>query len=101
MEQTTQCHRKQARDFQIPRVTMEDRIIQRPDQDQCWRVDPATCEPVPELQCNHEGADTRMVFHALHAGGTCVIHSDNPDVLVLHVVLLAHSPSLTKCHMKK
>ena len=67
-------------------------------EDQCWRVDAAACEPVPELQCNHEEADTRMVLHARHAGGTCVIHSDDTDVLVL---LLAHSPSLTKCYMKK
>ena len=39
-----------------------------------------------------------MVLHARHAGGTCIIHSDDTDVLVL---LLAHSPSLTKCYMKK
>ena len=67
-------------------------------EDQCWRLDAAACEPVPELQCNHEEADTRMVLHAPHAGGTCVIHSDDTDVLVL---LLAHSSSLTKCYMKK
>jgi len=42
-------------------------------EDQCWRVDAATCEPVPELQCNHEEADTPMVLHARHTGGTCVI----------------------------
>ena len=39
-----------------------------------------------------------MVLHARHAGGTCVVHSDDTDVLVL---LLAHSSSLTKCYMKK
>ena len=67
-------------------------------EDQCWRVDGVTCEPVPELQCNHEEADTRMVLHAWHAEGMYVIHSDDTDALVL---LLAHSPSLTKCYMKK
>ena len=67
-------------------------------EDQCWRVDAATCEPVPELPCNHEEADTRPVPHDRHAGGTCVIHCDDTDFLVL---LLAHSPSLTKCYMKK
>ena len=67
-------------------------------EDQCWRLDAAACEPVPELQCNHDEADTRMVLHARHAGGTCVIHSHDTDVLVL---LLAHSSSLTKCYMKK
>lgn len=39
-----------------------------------------------------------MVLHARHAGDTCVIHSDNTDVLVL---LLAHSRNLGKCYMKK
>ena len=67
-------------------------------EDQCWRVDRVTCEPVPELQCNHKEADTRMVLHAWHAGATCAIHSDDTDVLV---PLLARSPSLTKCYMKK
>jgi len=45
-----------------------------------------------------EEADTRMILHARHAGGKCVIHSDDTDVLVL---LPAHGPSLTKCHIKK
>lgn len=65
---------------------------------QYWRIDAAACEPFPELQCKHEEADARMVLHARHAGGTCVIHSDDTDVLVL---LLAHCSSLTKCYMKK
>ena len=106
MEQVAQCHRKQARNCQIPRVTMEDRSIQRfgnctmyvTTEDQCWRLDAAACEPVPELQCNHKEADTHMVLHARHAGGTCATHSDDTDVLVL---LLARSSSLTKCYMKK
>lgn len=38
---------------------------------------------VPELKSNHEEADTRMVIHASHAGGKCVIHSDYTGVLVL------------------
>ena len=67
-------------------------------EDQCWRADPAACEPVPELRCNHEEADTRMVLHARHTGGTSVIHSDDTDVLVL---LLAHSSSLTKYYMRR
>ena len=40
----------------------------------------------------------RMVLHARHAGGTCVIHSDDTDVLFLLLVL---SSSLTKSYMKK
>lgn len=52
-------------------------------EDQCWRVDAAACEPVPEVHCNHEEADTRVDLHARHTGGMCVIHSDDTDVLVL------------------
>lgn len=51
-------------------------------EDQCWRLDTAACDPVPEPQCNHEEADMRMVLLACHAGGTCVIHFDNTDVFV-------------------
>ena len=55
-------------------------------------------KPLPELECNHEEADTRMVLYARHAGSTCVIHSDDTDVFDL---LLAHSRNLAKCYMKK
>ena len=65
---------------------------------QCWRLETATCEPVPELECDHEEADTRMLLHARHAGGTCVIHSDDTDVFVL---MLAHNRNLGKCYVKK
>ena len=67
-------------------------------EDQCWRLGTGTCEPVPELECNHEQADTCMVLHAHHVGGMCVIHSDDTDVFVL---LLAHSQNLGKFYMKK
>ena len=48
----------------------------------------------PTLRCNHEEADTRMIFHAFHADemfvgkdvkGRIVIKSDDTDVLVLAV----------------
>ena len=80
------------------RGRLGNRIMYVTTEDQCWRLDAATCDPVPELECNHEEADTRMVLHAQHAGGTCVIHSDDTDVFVL---LLAHSRNLGKCYMKK
>ena len=67
-------------------------------QDECWRLQSTTSEQVPELQCNHEEADTRMILRAQHAGGTYVIHSDDTDVLIL---LLGHSEALGKCYMKK
>ena len=62
------------------RGTLGNWIMYVKTEDQCWRLDEATCEPVAGLECNHEQAETRMVLHACHAGGTCVIHSDDTDV---------------------
>ena len=53
---------------------------------------------VPELKSNQEEADTRIVLHAKHAGGNCVIHSEDTDVLVL---LLGHAHNLGKCYLQK
>ena len=53
---------------------------------------------VPELRCNHEEADTRMLLHAQHAAGKCVLHADDTDVLVL---FLGHTHNLGKCYLKK
>ena len=68
------------------------------DDSECWKLDSTTSEPVPELKCSHEEDDTCMIFHAQHAGGTCVIHSDDTDVQIL---LLSHSQALGKCYIKK
>ena len=67
-------------------------------EDQCWKLTSSASELVPELQCGHEEADTRIVLHAQHASGKCVIHCDNTDVLILP---LAHSQSLGECYIKK
>ena len=67
-------------------------------EDRSWRLDEATCEPVARLKCNHEQAETRMVLYACHAGGTCVIHSDDTDVFFLAP---AHSQNFVKCYTKK
>ena len=53
---------------------------------------------VPELRCYHEEAYTRMLLHVQHAGGKCVLHADDTDVLVL---LLGHAHNLGKCYLKK
>ena len=50
---------------------------------------------VPELRCNHEEADTRMLLHTQYVGGKCVLHADDTDVLVL---LLGHAHNLGKCY---
>ena len=65
---------------------------------ECWKLDSTTSEPVPELKCSHEEDDTCMILHAQHAGGTCVIHSDDTDVQIL---LLSHSQAIGKCYIKK
>lgn len=80
------------------RGRLGNRIMYVTNEDKCWRLDASRCEIVPELECNHEEADTRMILHARHAGGTCVIHSDDTDVFVL---LIAHSRHLGKCYIKK
>lgn len=67
-------------------------------QDECWKLESTTSEPVPELKCSHKQVDTRMILHAQHAGGTCVIHSDDTDVQIL---LFSHSQALGKCFIKK
>ena len=67
-------------------------------QDQCRKLDSISCDNVPDLCCNHEEADTHMTLHAMHLGGTSVIHCDDTDVLLL---LLSHSGSLGQCYFKK
>ena len=67
-------------------------------QDQCWKLDSISCDNVPDLCCNHEEADTRMILHAIYSGGTSVIHCDDTDVLVL---LLSHNGFLGQCYLKK
>lgn len=60
--------------------------------DQCYRLlptsvgeVPVTIEEVPELACNHEEADTRMLYHALNASqhANVVIRSPDTDVFIL------------------
>ena len=74
------------------RSKLGDRTLYVTIQDECWKLDTTTSEPVPELKCSHEEADIRMILYAQHAGGTCVIHSDNTDVQIL---LLNHSQALS------
>ena len=49
----------------------------------CWKLTATCTSAVPELKCNHEEADTRMVLHAKHANSPIVIHADDTDVMVL------------------
>ena len=55
-----------------------------------------------ELECTHEEADTRMLFHAVRTSSngfqTIVIRSPDTDVTVLAVVLWSCAGSLWKDH---
>ena len=52
---------------------------------------------MPELECSHEEADTRMILHAKHIQGPVLIHADDTNVLVL---LLSHSNVLGDVYME-
>ena len=80
------------------RSKLDDRSLFVTFHDECWQITATRVEMVPELQCNQEEADTRMILHAKHAGGKCIIHADDTDVLVL---LMGHSKSLGQCYIKK
>ena len=64
----------------------------------CWKLTATCSSAVPELECNHEEADTRIVLHAKHANSPVVIHADNTDVMVL---LICHSRLLGTTYMKR
>ena len=54
----------------------------------CQRLTTEGVEAIPELQCDHEEADTRMLLHAQHAlatYGRIMVQSPDTDVLVLSI----------------
>ena len=53
------------------RSTLGDRTLYVTIQDECWKLDSTTSEPVPELKRSHKEAGTPMIIHAQHAGGMC------------------------------
>ena len=65
--------------------------------EECWKLGSTGIKAVPELQSNHEEADMRMILHAEHAQGPCIIHADDTDVLVL---ILSHSNRLDAAYVK-
>ena len=55
------------------------------------------CEPVPELECRHEEANTRLIVHAAHAAcegfqSVCLRSSDT-DVAVIAISLATQVPA--------
>ena len=65
--------------------------------EECWKLGSTEIKAVPELQSNHEVADTRMILHTKHVQGPCIIHADDTDVLVL---ILSHGNTLDAAYMK-
>ena len=68
------------------------------EEENCWKITSTTASLVPELKSNQEEVDTRMVLHAHHAGGKCIVHADDTKVLVL---LTGHAHNLGSCFLKK
>ena len=65
--------------------------------EECWKLQSSSVSLVPDLECSHEEADTRMILHAKHIQRPVLIHADDTDVLVL---LLSHSDVLGDVYMK-
>ena len=83
------------------RDKLNDRILsvtEEETEEKCWKISMMAVTLVPELRCSHEEADTRMLLHAQHARGKCVLHADDTDVPVL---LLGHAHNHGKCYLKK
>ena len=76
---------------------LEGKIMYVTEGSSCWRIKEDSSEIVPELECSHEEADTRMLLHAKYANGPVVIHADDTDVFIL---LLGHCNVLANMHMK-
>ena len=58
--------------------------------------DSVTVEEVPELECDHEEADTRMFLHAQHAAASSdvvVIKSPDTDVFIIALACQANIPA--------
>ena len=80
------------------REKLRNKTLYVTEEETCWKISSTEERVVPELRSNQEEADTRMVLHAKHVGGKCVIHSEDTDVMVL---LLGHAHNLGKCYLQK
>ena len=56
------------------------------DEDQTWTVDPKTGIVTKDFECNREGADTRMIYHASVQGDkNVVLVANDSDVMFLGI----------------
>ena len=53
------------------------------DVDQTWEIDPSSHTVRELFSCNHEEADTRMIYHASLQASPVVISANDSDVFVL------------------
>ena len=63
-----------------------------------WESGSTVVVPVPELECSHEEADTRLLLHACHAARsnnypTITIKSPDTDVVVLAIAFSRYIPA--------
>ena len=80
------------------REKLRNKTLYVKEEETCWKISSSEEILVPELRSNQEEADMRMILHAKHAGGKCVIHLEDTDILVL---LLGHAHNLGKCYLQK
>ena len=66
--------------------------------DETWRITRGNIEPFPV--CNHEEADTRMIFHASLQTGTVVIDANDSDVFFLLAYTMTQTQIRTSWYQK-
>ena len=66
---------------------LQNRVLFITCKDVCYQVSSQSVVLMPTLQCSHEEADTRLLFHAYHAAqhrfSTVIIHCEDTDVFVI------------------
>ena len=66
---------------------LQNRVLFITCKDVCYQVSSQSVVLMPTLQCSHEEAETRLLFHAYHAAqhrfSTVIIHSEDTDVFVI------------------
>ena len=66
--------------------------------DECWKYHQSNLIRLPD--CNHEEADTKLIFHALREDTDCVVVARDTDVLVLMVYAYAKHRIRRNWYMK-
>ena len=71
----------------VYREKLQDKILYTTVDDKCYKITSRGSEEVPELQCQQEEADGRLLFHAVHAARqgyqAIVICAEDTDVFIM------------------